>query len=255
MWFSHTVFLPATTPTYSGVDWWQINPATSAVLQFGRVSTSANKTFYYYPSINVNPAGDALLGYCSSSSLTYASASYSFHASTDPANSMQAIYTYKSGLASYYKTFGGGRNRWGDFTGTAVDPVNNSFWNFSEFSQTGNKWGTVIANVASSTGHLANGGSNAERTTGNSIEQNSKMKLYPNPAKDNLNLDYTSAGQGEIKLSVYNIQGSKVINYNQPIHDGVNTINVNTSQLAKGAYTIEIEQNGTVQRERFVISR
>src|SRR5581483_6524720 len=102
LWFAHTAFLPATSPTYSGVDWWQINPSTSTVQQFGRVATSG--VFNYYPSINVNANGDALLGFCTSSSSTFPSAAYAFRAGTDAANTMQSAVTYKSGSAAYYKT-------------------------------------------------------------------------------------------------------------------------------------------------------
>lgn len=147
LWFAHTVFLPANNPTYSGVDWWQLNPSNNSILQYERLADPNGVIFYYYPSISANSYGDALLGYCTSSSGTYASAAYSYHASTDPLSSMESSYTYKSGLAGYYKTYGGGRNRWGDFTGTTTDPVDNSFWNFSQWANTGNDWGTVIAHV------------------------------------------------------------------------------------------------------------
>ena len=148
MWFSHTVFLPSTKPTYSGVDWYQINPATPSVTQYGRLATSG--TFNYYPCINVNSNGDALLGYSVSSTTQYAGAAYAFHAAADAANTMESGIVYKAGVAGYYKTYGGGRNRWGDFSGTAVDPVDNSFWNANEWASTSNNWGTQIANVAAS---------------------------------------------------------------------------------------------------------
>jgi len=40
LWFTHNIFLPANTqnPTYSGVDWWQVNPAAMSVTQFGRLA-------------------------------------------------------------------------------------------------------------------------------------------------------------------------------------------------------------------------
>ena len=147
LWFCHSVFLPASSPTHTAVDWWQVNPSTNTVQQFGRVQDATGAIFYFYPSIAVNTNGDALLGYCQSSSTTFSGSAYSFHAGTDPANSMQSGYLYKSGLASYFKDYGSGRNRWGDYTMSAVDPSDNSFWNFSEYAGTSNNWGTVIAHV------------------------------------------------------------------------------------------------------------
>ena len=150
MWFSHTVFLPASSPTHDGVDWWQVDPSVPSVIQFGRIEDVNGVNFYFYPSINVNNSGDALLGFCQSSSTMFASAAYAFHAVGDPPNTMEDAFLYKAGLGSYFKTFGSGRNRWGDYTFTAVDPVNNSFWNFSQWANAGNNWGTVIANVSAS---------------------------------------------------------------------------------------------------------
>ena len=148
LWFTHTVFLPAGNPTHAAVDWWQVNPATYDLLQFGRIEDNTGSIFYYYPSISVNSEDDALIGYSVSSSGTYVSAAYSFHSSLDAANTMEDNYTYKQGLASYWKDFGSGRNRWGDFSATATDPVDNSFWTFQEFaSSPANTWGTYIANV------------------------------------------------------------------------------------------------------------
>ncbi len=156
LWFCHTAFLPATSPTHSAVDWWQINPAAPSVQQFGRLENTTGPVFYFYPSINVNSNGDALMGFCQSSSSSFVSSAYVFHASTDAANTMETSYLYKSGVASYYKTFGGGRNRWGDYTGTAVDPTDGSFWNFSEWANTSNKWATVIAHIPATAGVACN---------------------------------------------------------------------------------------------------
>jgi hypothetical protein len=60
-------------------------------------------------------------------------------------------YIYKTGQATYYKTFGGALNRWGDYSATTVDPGDGSFWTLQEFAYTpSNNWGTAWANVAAS---------------------------------------------------------------------------------------------------------
>ena len=149
LWFAHTVWLPATgTATYSGVDWWQVNPASLTVQQFGRVSSSPS--WYYYPAIYANSAGDALLGYSVSSTTEYASAVYAFHASADALNSMETLYNYKAGIASFAPSGFGGDFRWGDYTSVAIDPNDNSFWVAGEWANSGNLWATQIAHVGSS---------------------------------------------------------------------------------------------------------
>ncbi len=101
--------------------------------------------------MNVNSNGDALVGYCvSGTDSFYPSAAYSFHAGADPVNYMESRYIYKPGTVTYYETLGGNRNRYGDFTGTSVDPNDQSFWNYSEYPVNTTTWGIVIAHVAPS---------------------------------------------------------------------------------------------------------
>ena len=151
MWFAHTVWLPASgTATSSAVDWWQINPATLTVQQFGRVSDASTPSWYFYPNIYANASGDALLGYGVSSTSQYASAVYSFHASTDAVNTMENLYDYKAGIASFAPSGFGSDYRWGDYSGVAVDPTDNSFWAAGEWANTGNLWSTQIVHVGTS---------------------------------------------------------------------------------------------------------
>jgi len=47
------------------------------------------------------------------------------------------------GLASYYKDFGTGENRWGDYSATVVDPLNESdMWTIQEYAGANNMWQT-----------------------------------------------------------------------------------------------------------------
>ncbi len=149
LWFAHTVWLPATgTATSSAADWWQINPAALTVQQFGRISAAS--TWYYYPNIYANANGDAIISYGVSSSSEYASAIYSFHAASDPVNTMENLYTYKSGISGYQPTGFGNDYRWGDFNGVSIDPNDSSFWVSGEWADNNNLWSTQIAHVGTS---------------------------------------------------------------------------------------------------------
>ena len=73
-----------------------------------------------YPSLAVNKSGAALVGYAVMSASIYPSAAYSY---IDPAGKISESAMVKDGEASYK------RSRWGDFTTTVVDPVDDlSFW-------------------------------------------------------------------------------------------------------------------------------
>jgi hypothetical protein len=141
LWASHTIFLPDSTATRSALQWWNISTAGN-VLQLGRLDDSSAATFYSFPGMSVNKDGDVLLGFSIFSSSQFASAGYALHFHSEPDGSLQSPVQYKSGVASYNKTFGGSRNRWGDYSATAVDPANDTdFFTLQEFADTPNTFG------------------------------------------------------------------------------------------------------------------
>jgi hypothetical protein len=135
LWAAHTVFLPSTTATNSAVQWWQIDP-DGTVEQFGRVSDPDGKLFYAYPSLAVNASNDVLVGYTRCSAAHYPSAHYSFRFGTDSPNMLRADSVLKSGAGPYNKVGGStGLNRWGDFSATVVDPVDDlTLWTIQEYA-------------------------------------------------------------------------------------------------------------------------
>jgi hypothetical protein len=65
----------------------------------------------------------------------YPSAGYAFRFGTDSPNAMRAPVVLKSGQGAYVKTFGGSRNRWGDYSSTQVDPLDDrSLWTIQEYA-------------------------------------------------------------------------------------------------------------------------
>ena len=53
----------------------------------------------------------------------------------DGAGAIGPTETIKAGEDAYYRTFGGPRNRWGDYSGISVDPSNEKFfWVFNEYA-------------------------------------------------------------------------------------------------------------------------
>ena len=134
VWAAHTVILPTPPPSNrTAVQWWQIAP-NGSVIQIGRVDDPTGNRFFAFPSLAVNARNDVLIGYSSFAATQYASASYSFRASTDPPNTMRDEVVLKAGLNPYYKVYGGDENRWGDYSATVVDPANDSdMWTIQEF--------------------------------------------------------------------------------------------------------------------------
>ena len=142
LWAVHHVFLPADNPQRSAVQWWNID-TDGVILERGRVEDETNNFSFAFPTIAVNSLEDVFIGFDVFSETQYASAGYAYKSHYDEPNSMREYYQYKDGLGPYYKTYGGGRNRWGDYSNTSVDPLNDiDFWCIQEYASTNNKWGT-----------------------------------------------------------------------------------------------------------------
>jgi outer membrane protein assembly factor BamB len=134
IWAAHTVFLPTGTPARSSVQWWQVNP-DATVGQRGLVDDSSGTRFFAFPSLAVNKNDDVLLGYSRFQGDQFAGASYSFRTAIDAPNTMQPESPLRDGDACYFKDYGYGENRWGDYSATVVDPVDDkTLWTIQEYA-------------------------------------------------------------------------------------------------------------------------
>lgn len=152
IWCVQTVFLPASNATRCSVQWWKIRP-NEIVAQRGLIDDPGGTNFYAYPSIAVNRFNDVLIGYSRFSANQYASANYSFRAFYDPPCTLRTDRVLKAGEGPYLSTSGfSGLNRWGDYSATVVDPVNDAdLWTIQEYAATNvgtgleegdGRWGT-----------------------------------------------------------------------------------------------------------------
>ena len=98
-----------------------------------------------------------------------------------------------------------------------------------------------------------NGKSNIQ-TTENIINN---INIYPNPAKDNLNINYYLTNDGLVTISLYNVLGEKVvdvINDNQV--KGSHNSNIDLKSVSAGVYTIKMTSgvNNTIVK-RIVVNK
>jgi len=79
--------------------------------------------------------------------------------------------------------------------------------------------------------------------------------IYPNPANEKANIDFTLTASGNITIDIYNVFGQLVANvYDSFINDGFNSININTKDLPTGAYFITLRTaNESVTKQLNVI--
>ncbi|HTC95424.1 MAG TPA: hypothetical protein VK699_18400 [Terriglobales bacterium] len=155
LWAAQHIFLPSGAPTRAAVQWWQLG-TDGSIQQLGRIDDSSGTFSRTFPSIAVNKNNDVLIGYSLFSSSIFASAAYSFRAATDVPNTLQSENILKAGLASYFKPSinpNDTRNRWGDFSYSQVDPVDDTnLWTIQEYANSpSNEWATWWGKIALAT--------------------------------------------------------------------------------------------------------
>ena len=69
-----------------------------------------------------------------------------------------------------------------------------------------------------------------------------KFTIYPNPANDKITIHTT---ENKVLISIYSITGQKVIS--------TKSKSVNTANLAKGYYVVEVKSKFGTKREKLVI--
>ena len=145
LYLVHAVANPS-SPGYSALHYVKVNVNTNTTDQdyvFG-----ATGYWHFYPSIDVDINGNVALAYSRSSLNEYAGAFFTGRFLSDPPGFMGS-QPIAEGQGNYVVTYGGDRNRWGDYTGIVLDPVDQtSFWALSEYVAATNTWGTRVGKIS-----------------------------------------------------------------------------------------------------------
>ena len=81
-----------------------------------------------------------------------------------------------------------------------------------------------------------------------------ELKLYPNPARETLNIELYSDRSASIQVQVVNQTGQIMMDISKDITNGNNKTTLNTSDLPGGYYTLKmIAEDGSVVNKGFVI--
>jgi hypothetical protein len=126
--------------------WYEIDATTNQIKQQGEIGDATHD--YIYPSLAVNQTGDVVIGF-NRSGLNEFISSYAIAGKTvnGKTNFGQPLLL-KAGEANYFRDFGAGRNRWGDYSSTVLDPSDPlSFWTFQNVAGRDNQWFTQITQV------------------------------------------------------------------------------------------------------------
>lgn len=138
----------------SACEWFEIDASGAGLtlVQSGRVfdTATSNPWFYYYPSIMVNGLGNVGMGFSGSRGSDFVSAFVTGRVANDFPGAMASPVLLREGRASYERLDNIGRNRWGDYSYTSLDPLDDlSIWTIQEYVTAipGSIWGTWTARL------------------------------------------------------------------------------------------------------------
>jgi hypothetical protein len=119
--------------------WWKVDPTGAIPPVTGIIDAPAASTILAYPSLAVNRNGAMLITYCALSATTWPSSEYLYR---DAAGRVGAPVVIASGNSPILNT-----DRWGDYTTTVVDPLNDTdFWAMQIYANH-NDWQSRWTNV------------------------------------------------------------------------------------------------------------
>jgi hypothetical protein len=88
------------------------------------------------------------------------------------------------------------------------------------------------------------------------IIQKNSFKLFPNPASNNINLQFITYRFGEITTKIYDLNGRMLLENSDIFHNELYSGNINTSEWPLGMYLVEVYIDGEMAiQQKLVIIR
>jgi hypothetical protein len=141
LWISTTIYpnsgpdLNQTTAHWIKLTADGLNPVTLADQGDVGAEDLGVNTYTFFPSVMVDKCGSMGIGFAASNSLIFPGAYYSGRLASAAPGTVQPTGALAAGQDWYLRTFGSGRNRWGDYSGIALDPADEvTYWLYNEYA-------------------------------------------------------------------------------------------------------------------------
>ena len=144
LWGVHSIANPSSLQN-SAIRYYKINVSNSSVVE--SATLGALGYWYYYPNLTVDKNQNIAITYSRSGVDEYIGAYFTTRLNGDPPG-LNSSKLLQEGKANYVVTFGGTRNRWGDYMGIALDPTDETnIWMFTEYAEVNSRWGTWVGEI------------------------------------------------------------------------------------------------------------
>lgn len=143
MWAVHSVGTPG-AGTYSSFHYVRIN--TNTMTTEHQQIYGAPGFWHIYAALEVDKMENVAVTFSRSGTTEYVGAFVA--GKRNDISEFGPSIQLAAGQGNYVKDFGSGRNRWGDYNGIWLDPVNQlNMWVFTEYVARTNTWGTWFAEI------------------------------------------------------------------------------------------------------------
>jgi hypothetical protein len=145
LWSVHSVASGAGN-AYSAIRYVRLNPYSQTVLE--DVALGQDGFWHMWPGLMVDSTRSVVVTYSRSGLTEFVGAHISGRKEGDPPGLSPSL-ALKPGEANYVKTFGSGRNRWGDYMGIAMDPTDPyAIWVHTQYAASpANTWGNWVGKI------------------------------------------------------------------------------------------------------------
>ena len=96
-------------------------------------------------------------------------------------------------------------------------------------------------------------GGKPQIASSNNLETTSINRLYPIPAKDQINMEVNSSLEGNVEFMVYNTEGKMVKKASKSLNVGFNQLNLTVSDLPEGSYFIATSDKEATVKKQFLV--
>lgn len=138
LWVAQTWGQRFAAGTVTAIKWAELDvsrwPGTPRVVQQGLVGADGVWTFH--PAITVDPSGNAVLAFNTTSETSYPSIHASVHRATDAPGVMGPWIMVKAGSSPNLALDSSGRNRFADFLSLDLDPATSGTWVHGQYGAT-----------------------------------------------------------------------------------------------------------------------
>lgn len=142
LWGAHTVNINGR----AAIEWYEIDAVTNAILQSGTIEDPV--LAFNYPSIAVNDDGVVVIGFSGGSPSQFMSTYAIAGRTVAGVTTFDPFFLTRAGVADYQRLDSIGRNRWGDYSATVIDPTDsNVFWTFQLACSATDQWEVQITRL------------------------------------------------------------------------------------------------------------